>query len=97
MRMSVLVTLVMMSIPAPANAQAPSTPDKPPDKPIVWLGVQRGGPQQTAGDFTWMRPFGKAESDDNLKRQKAIVVQGTGVLRLPWNWPVFCMPPGSGW
>jgi hypothetical protein len=38
---------------------------------------QYGGPQHIAGGLSVFFPFGKAESDDNLKRQKAFVLQGT--------------------
>jgi hypothetical protein len=76
MRLTVLLVLGLTLVPISANAQAPAMPDKP----IIWLGMQRGGPQRIAGEVTWMRPFGKAETDDNLKRQKAIVIQGAGGL-----------------
>jgi hypothetical protein len=61
------------ALPHPAAAQAPVTPDRP----VLMAIGQYGGPQRIAGGLGVFLPFGTAESDDNLKRQKAVVIQGT--------------------
>ena len=61
------------AFPYPAAAQAPATADRP----VLMAIGQYGDPQRIAGGLGVFLPFGAAESDDNLKRQKAVAIHGT--------------------